>query len=124
MLALFSNARIRWPPVLERFFQILSAFNLNVELAAPECIQPDVTYEQKFAATVLLPIVVVLLFLALYVFRLVYKMCCTTKSKEHLHAHAPQLISSLIILSRVCYLFVTQAALSTVSCLQTSPPDP
>jgi len=32
---MFSKTRIRWPGFVKQLFQILSAFNLNLELTAP-----------------------------------------------------------------------------------------
>lgn len=36
VVSLFARARIRWPDELKFLFQILSIFNLNIEIVAPE----------------------------------------------------------------------------------------
>ena len=48
---------------LVRLFQILSAFNLNIEIVAPECLVPDVSFVTKWMIIVCLPLLVGSLFL-------------------------------------------------------------
>jgi len=36
VLAIFSNAKVAWPPVIKQLYRMLSAFNLNIEIVAPE----------------------------------------------------------------------------------------
>ena len=43
---MFANAEIAWPPVILSFLHVLSAFNLNIEIVAPECLVPSVSYTQ------------------------------------------------------------------------------
>jgi hypothetical protein len=40
VVSMFARTRIRWPPQLKQVFMILSAFNLNLDIAAPECAIP------------------------------------------------------------------------------------
>jgi len=103
---------------------MLSALNLNIELVAPECIVPDVTYSLKFFVAIGLPAAVAALFFILFVSKYVYKRFCTAKRKDQLTAHLPALISGLIVLSRVLYLFATRFALEPLNCVPTDPPEP
>ena len=32
MLALFARAKVQWPSIIKRLFQIMSAFNFNLEV--------------------------------------------------------------------------------------------
>ena len=58
VLAIFSQSRVKWPPVVKELLHVLSAFNLNIEIVAPECLIPDVSYKQKFWFIMLLPLCV------------------------------------------------------------------
>ena len=53
VLAIFSQSKIKWPESIKELFHVLSAFNLNIEIVAPECLMPDVSYIQKFAVVLL-----------------------------------------------------------------------
>ena len=49
VIALFASTRVRWPETMERTLQALSFFNLNIELAAPECwMTPPPTFEVRW----------------------------------------------------------------------------
>lgn len=42
ILSVFQNAKIAWPTEIKELFHVLSAFNLNIEIVAPECLVPNV----------------------------------------------------------------------------------
>lgn len=48
IVAMFSRTSITWPPAVSKLFLILSAFNLNLDLIAPECAIKSVTYSGKW----------------------------------------------------------------------------
>jgi hypothetical protein len=48
VMSMFSRTNIKWPPMLTQLFQILSAFNLNLEITAPECLNPGIQFWQKW----------------------------------------------------------------------------
>jgi hypothetical protein len=52
VLAIFSQVRVTWPPSVRELLTTLSAFNLNIEIVAPECLVPDVSYKTKVRARV------------------------------------------------------------------------
>ncbi len=56
VVAIFANNNVQWPSILTELFNILSAFNLNLDLIAPECALPSVTYWQKWVFIEALPI--------------------------------------------------------------------
>lgn len=37
VLAIFSQSKVQWPPEVKQLYRLLSAFNLNIEIVAPEC---------------------------------------------------------------------------------------
>ena len=46
VLALFARSKVTWPESLRAFFRIMSIFNINLEITAPECSIPDVSVVQ------------------------------------------------------------------------------
>ena len=45
---MFTAADVAWPPILKAIFRFLSFFNLDMDVAAPECLVPDFDYRIKF----------------------------------------------------------------------------
>ena len=80
---------------------VLSAFNLDVELLAPEClVDPSaaapVTFTQKYTATLLLPVVLALAVLLAHAAAVGVKYA-RGRTKQ-LHRNLPLLISLLLVL--------------------------
>jgi len=123
VVSIFSRTRIRWPPLVKQIFLILSAFNVNLELAAPECLLENVTFYNKWLAIEMLPLLAIGFLGILYMLKLSYKACCLNKKKNQLHSHLPIMISVFIVAFRVLYLFLTRSALDVFNCSPTDPPD-
>ena len=49
VLAIFAQSSVKWPPQVLALMQILSAFNFNIEIVAPECLVAGISYREKFA---------------------------------------------------------------------------
>jgi competence protein ComGF len=98
---------------------MLSAFNLNIELTAPECMVPDMKYWQKFAFIEMLPLAFVLILLGTHMFILLYKLACLNKSKTELYAHKPALISTCIVMFRLLFLNLTRTSMDVMNCAPT-----
>ena len=58
VLSIFARINVKWPTWVKSLLQFLSIFNLNIDIAGPECI-PDLKfdYEDKWYMTVLTPLV-------------------------------------------------------------------
>ncbi len=123
VLAIFAQSRIKWPPVIKELLHVLSAFNLNIEIVAPECLIPDVNYKQKFWFIMLLPLSVGGLFGFMYLVLLAYKAVILGQDKKRIHDHAPALISSCLILIYMLYLYLTRTIFDVFNCTPTQPPD-
>ena len=123
VLAIFSQSRIKWPPVIKELFHVLSAFNLNIEIVAPECLIPDVSYKQKFWFIMILPLCISAIFAINYVVILAYKAVILGQEKKRWHSHSPALISSLLILVYMLYLYLTRTIFDVFNCTPTMPPD-
>ena len=49
--------KVRWPLWVKQILQIMSIFNFNIDLAAPECIIPEFDYKVKWIVMMLLPLI-------------------------------------------------------------------
>ena len=56
VLAMFAGSKTRWPPLIRKIMLWFSMFNLNLDLAAPECVFPEVTFELKWSLTMSVPV--------------------------------------------------------------------
>ncbi|GMI00407.1 hypothetical protein TrST_g13361 [Triparma strigata] len=122
VLAIFSSANVDWPSELVDLYNILSAFNLNIDLAAPECWQgADFTYDQKWMVVEITPIALLGMALIAYVTKYMFKRFKGRKAR--LHSHAPKLFGTTVTIMYYTYLYVTTKTLSVFNCQPTVPSD-
>ena len=57
ILSIFAGLRVKWPSWVKQMLQILSIFNLNIDIAGPECAFPDFDYKTKWMLTVITPLI-------------------------------------------------------------------
>lgn len=96
---MFAGARVPWPVALKQLWNIFSAFNLNIDIVAPECLVPGVSYVQKWLAFESIPFCVGIAFFivhGLLLFR--KKFILGQRSWETLMSHVDDLVSSYLIL--------------------------
>jgi len=124
VMAVFRDAKISWPPIIKELFHILSAFNLNLEIVAPECLVPDVSFKQKFYVIVALPFAVLIVFTVINLARAACCMCYkrTRSCKSQMTSLAGS-VSILLLLLFLMYLYVTKTILAVWECLPASPDD-
>jgi hypothetical protein len=122
VIAVLAQTNVLWPPAVDSLLRGLSAFNLNIEIVAPECTVPGITFVQKFSAVMLLPLVVAALFGSLHVGTLAYKKL-VLRRKGQLNRNLPSLLSILGVTAYVLYLDETRTALEVFNCTPPSPPD-
>jgi hypothetical protein len=60
ILAMFGNANVKWPPAILTLFRIMSSFSFNLDITAPECSMPNLSYASKWCVSV--PLVLTSLF--------------------------------------------------------------
>jgi len=110
--------------VIKDLLHILSAFNLNIEIVAPECIVPDVSYQQKFAAIMVLPVGVISLFALVSMGYSVYKIAALgRRDKTVCTSHINPMIAACLVLCYFLYLYLTRTLLDVFNCAPTTPPD-
>jgi hypothetical protein len=76
-----------------------SAFNFNLDIVAPECTIPDVSYKGKWKFTMLLPLCAGTLFLLMHLTVLIHKRFVLGRTKN-LNTHVDVMIGS--VLARGC----------------------
>ena len=122
VLAIFSSANVDWPDELTNLWNMLSAFNLNIDLAAPECWQgADFTYDQKWMVVEFTPLALMLMSFAVYVIKYCFKRFKGRRAR--LHSHAPKLFGTTVTIFYYTYLYVTTKTLSVFNCQPTMPSD-
>ncbi|ETL40832.1 hypothetical protein L916_08084 [Phytophthora nicotianae] len=121
-LSIFGNARISWPASLINLFSTLSAFNLNLELIAPECFAFQVSFVNKWFIIELFPLVVAAtslgIFAALYAYKRFIK-----RRRTRLTSHLPQLFGSTLVMMYYLFLYLTRTTLDVFNCVGTIPSD-
>jgi len=124
VLAIFSNLKIAWPPQIKVLFRILSAFNLNIEIVAPECLMPTITFVQKWGIIVGLPFILAGFFGFLYLLSVAKKYFFNgIREKKKLWGSMSLLVSSVLILSYLFYLYMCRTIVDVFNCVPTNPPD-
>ncbi|KAA0166270.1 hypothetical protein FNF31_01496 [Cafeteria roenbergensis] len=122
VLALFARARVRWPNILKGLFRWLSAFNLNIELAAPECAIPEVTFSLKWFLVMALPVTAAGMLLSVFGASYAYKTFIKRVAAKDRSSHAHALVSVFIVMMYVGYLTLTRMTLDVFNCSPTDPP--
>jgi hypothetical protein len=123
VLAIFAASGVKWPPIVKELLHILSAFNLNIEIVAPECIIPDLSYRAKFYFIMLLPLSVGSLLLLIFATMALYKMIILGQDKKTWFSHRPALIGTTLGLLYILYLYLTRTIFDVFNCTPTMPPD-
>jgi hypothetical protein len=124
VLSMFAATKINWPPFLLNILNLLSAFNLNLDLTAPECLVPSVTWWMKFAFIEALPISFLLVFGFLSLLKLGYKKAClNSRTKADLYSHLPTLISTAILIFRMLFMYLTRTSMNVMNCAPLEPSD-
>jgi hypothetical protein len=124
VLALFAGSDIKWPGWMKRMFQILSFFNFNVDVTAPECLVPDLPFEIKWYAMMGLPLMAGGALSFVWCSKLCFKFCCKGKKKwRELNTHASRILATFTLLYYYMYLSLTKTALRVFNCNPIVPAD-
>ena len=127
VLAIFARLRIRWPAWMSRILEVLSIFNFNIDIAAPECLIREFDYKTKWIIVMSLPLIfagiLLLIFISLVIVKCVRKSFGCSGKATRFFSHANKLISMFIIIFYFIYLSVTRRALDIFNCKPVDPPD-
>jgi hypothetical protein len=122
IISLFAQTGIPWPRWMKDLLQVLSIFNFNIDIAAPECLLPDFDYTVKWWGTMFLPVALMaLVSLSFIVFWFVKRR----RGQTHVqHGEAfNKLFAAGVIGMYYLYIMVTRRAFSIFECNPPDPPD-
>lgn len=123
LLAIFARADITWPVWLLRFFDVLSAFSLDINITAPECLVNGLDFRLRWFGTMVLPLaaasILGVVFLAVYT----YRSIVMGAGKDTRCNHLGPTISTLFMLYYVTHLLITRTALDVFACEPPLPSD-
>ncbi|KAA0163243.1 hypothetical protein FNF28_04393 [Cafeteria roenbergensis] len=112
VLAIFARTRVRWPAFVRDLFRWLSAFNLNLELAAPECVLPEMTFALKWFMTMLLPLAAVIVLGLTFGAQVVYKrFVMGRRDWRELTSHLDPLVAVMVVVGVFLYLVLSRMTL-------------
>jgi hypothetical protein len=123
IVAMFARTRIAWPQLVKDLFLLLSAFNFNLELIAPECAIPNVTYAGKWLFVEGMPLFAWSVLLIVFAWRSFVKVCILGVEKKRRYNHAHVVVATGVVVQRVLYLYMTRSTLDIFNCSPTDPPD-
>lgn len=122
---MFADADIRWPQLLKDLFRLLSFFNIDVDVVAPECLVPDMKYSTKYFITMLMPVAVAGSLFLSWIGSLFFNRVCLARkvSSRSAKITASKLISSYLLGMYFMYLMITRRALEIFNCNPVEPDD-
>lgn len=123
VLAIFARARVQWPPILKEILRVLSAFNLNLDLAAPECAIPDMTFSAKWFLMAGIPVAVGAVFALSFGAQYCWKRFIKGMAKRKWTEHGDRYVSITIVVAYILYFQETRNSLDVFNCNSTDPPD-
>jgi hypothetical protein len=122
VLAIFAQAKVDWPAPIRDLFHILSAFNFNIEIVAPECLVSGVSFTQKWVTVMVFPLIVAGLFAVAHVTFTAYKVFVLGR-RQKVANHTGAVVSGVTVLFYIMYIYLTRTVLDIFNCVPTDPPD-
>jgi hypothetical protein len=112
VISIFAATRVAWPQQIQDLFRILSAFNLNIEIMAPECVFKGLQYTQKWGMIMALPLGVFALLLCVHGANIFYAVFIRGQKLSTFAAEAASpLIAMAQVLMYFLYLYLTRSRL-------------
>lgn len=121
VLAMLRNSRVEWPAALRQLMNLLSVFNLNLDLVGMECVYKT-PYSLKWTIIELLPIGSVIVLSLGYLIVYLHKRIKRVPSEKR-HSHLDPMIGVFIVLMYYLYLFLTRNTFDMFNCSPTEPDD-
>jgi len=116
ILAIFATSQVVWPEVIQAIFNAMSVFNFNIDITAPECITPDLSYQSKWWAQMVLPLAVFGVLFIAWASYFGFKLVKRGRKSRTLNTHLSALVSTFIIAFYYLYLVLTKRALDVFNC--------
>jgi hypothetical protein len=122
VVSILLDSRIKWPQSIVQLMQVLSAFNLNLNIVAPECLVPNISFVQKFYFIQALPISLFTVLILINFSQTAYKAIVLGRKKKDLLRHVPTYKSVALVVFYFLYLYLTRSILDIFDCSPTKPP--
>jgi hypothetical protein len=106
---------------MKALFKYLSAFNFNIDLAAPEC-TIQFTYDVKWFFIEGLPLGAMAIFVTLHLIKVVHKRIIKGRRKK-LNSHVGALVGLSLMMFYYLYLYLTRSIIDIFNCAPVSPPE-
>merc|ERR1711871_1341611 len=107
------GADVAWPPILKAIFRFLSFFNLDMDVAAPECLVPDFDYRVKFFLTLLLPVFIAIVLGCVYIGHIIFQKVFLNRRKGDTY-FISKLVGTFMLLQYYMFLMTTRRALAVM----------
>ena len=124
VLAIFAQSNVKWPTLLLDFFNVFSYIAFNIDVAAPECLTPNLDFRVKWYLQLGLPIGVAAMLVVSYFVVWVYKRCILGQSAQVAAAHLSPCITAMVTAMYVLYLLLCRRVFDVFNCNPPVPPDP
>lgn len=122
ILAMFANTGVPWPPQIVQILRLLSIFNINIEIVAPECTIPNLQYKSKWFFIMLIPLITATGFTVATLGQWINKRVIMGQ-RMGLWNHANAMVGSMLMAMNYLYLYLTRTTLDVFNCQSTIPPD-
>jgi hypothetical protein len=98
---------LQWPGVILQLFRLMSVFNFNIDITAPECTLKQLTYETKWWIVMQLPVGAAALFFVIFLVNAAVKrLYLGIKQRKRVFSHKNALIGMLLVILYFLYLYL------------------
>ena len=122
VISIFLQLDVQWPPSIKNLMYILSAFNFNLDIVAPECLIPKLAYAQKFYFIEGLPLGLLVCLLFWTGLELIYRHYILKHAKKDVQPLLASRKSLAFLILYFFYLYITRTILDVYNCQPTVPP--
>jgi hypothetical protein len=132
VVSLFAKSKVAWPPEMKELLRLLQWFQLDIDLAAPECLARGLfTFEMKWYLKISFPFIGGALVIVLMTFqalsrwkdRMVKKMKgIEDDDSVYIIPMWSIVVSMTVSMIYFLYLSITRAAFDIFNCVETTPP--
>ena len=132
VVSLFAKSKVAWPPEMKELLKYLQWFQLDIDLAAPECLARGLfTFEMKWYLKISFPFIggalVLLMMMVQAAFRakdaFIRKMKGVKEEEDVYRVPMWSIVVSMTVsMIYFLYLSITRAAFDIFNCVETTPP--
>ena len=122
VISIFLQLDVQWPSSIKNLMYILSAFNFNLDIVAPECLLPKLAYTQKFYFIEGLPLGLLLCLSIWTSLEISYRYFVLKRVKKDFVPLLARRKAIAFLILYFFYLYITRTILDVYNCQATVPP--